>query len=143
MTLSDIISSGLLGIAILLTIVQIAPIKIDPWSWIGKAFNKDITQKVERLEGNISNVQDGLRIETEERRKGDIIQCRVRILRFADELANEVHHSKGHFEQILQDAQQYERYCMTHPEFENGLTGPSITHIREVYNQLLREGKFR
>lgn len=143
MTLADIVSGGLLGVAILFTLIQIAPIKIDPWSWIGKAFNKDITQKVELLEGNISNVQDGLRIETEERRKGDIIQCRIRILRFADELLDGKQHSKGHFDQILKDAQVYERYCHTHPEFENGLTGPSIKYIREMYDKLLKEGKLR
>ena len=42
---------------------------------------------------------------------------RYRILRFYDEMCEHRDHSESHFEDILDDIDDYERYCASHPEF--------------------------
>ena len=56
MTLEAIKQAGLYGsgaIIILMTLIQISPIKINPWSWIGRcigrAINGEVLEKVETL----------------------------------------------------------------------------------------------
>lgn len=72
------------------------------------------------------------------------VQCRTRILRFADELINEPEHlhTQGNFEQCLQDITNYDRYCAEHPNFKNELTLRSAEIIRSVYDKCARERKF-
>lgn len=72
------------------------------------------------------------------------VQCRTRILRFADELINEPKHlhTQGNFEQCLQDITAYDQYCAEHPKFKNELTLRSSEIIRKVYDECAREHKF-
>ena len=72
------------------------------------------------------------------------VQCRTRILRFADELINEPKHlhTQGNFEQCLQDITVYDQYCADHPKFKNELTLRSAEIIRKVYDECAREHKF-
>lgn len=72
------------------------------------------------------------------------VQCRTRILRFADELINEPDHlhTQGNFEQCLQDITDYDQYCADHPKFKNELTLRSAEIIRQVYDKCAREHKF-
>lgn len=72
------------------------------------------------------------------------VQCRTRILRFADELINEPNHlhTQGNFEQCLQDITVYDQYCAEHPKFKNELTLRSAEIIRNIYDECAREHKF-
>ena len=95
MTLKELLTGGGATLLILATLIQIAPIKINPWSFIakkiGKALNGEVVEKVDSLEKNIEN----LRNECEER---EATKCRARILRFGDEILHNVKHSKEHFD---------------------------------------------
>lgn len=70
--------------------------------------------------------------------------ARENILRFDDELIAGVHHSREYFRVILEDdVDNYERYCADHADFKNSFTVEAVTHIREVYKQLLKDGVFK
>ena len=96
----EAITTALLALFAGTTIVQVAPIKCNPWSWlakaIGRAINAEVIQKVDKLEGDLKKIKE----HSEERAAKS---CRIRILRFGDEILHDVHHSKEHFDQILQD----------------------------------------
>lgn len=70
------------------------------------------------------------------------VSARVHILRFADELRfGEMCHSLDYYKQTLIDAQCYERYVNTHPNFSNGITELSVEFIKDKYREELEREK--
>ena len=139
MTLKELLTGGGSALLILATLLQIAPIKINPWSWlaknIGKALNGEVVEKVDSLERNVKK----LRAECEERAANN---CRTRILHFGDEILHNVRHSKEHFDQILLDITDYEQYCNNHPHFRNNVAVATIKRITEVYEECVENNDF-
>ena len=143
MSMSEIITNVTGGgcglLVIVMTLLQISPLKINPWSYIankiGKAMNHEITQKVDDLGKDVKN----LRTEFDEREADN---CRTRILRFNDELSHNVSHSKEHFDQTLWDITKYETYCENHPGYKNNIATMAIERIKGVYAKCTDEGTF-
>ena len=69
------------------------------------------------------------------------IRSRTSILRFQDELYNDIKHSKEYFDQVLDDIETYEQYCHDHPAFQNGRTKAAAKYIREERDRLFKEHK--
>lgn len=142
MTLETIKEIGIYGggaLLILMTLVQIAPIKINPWSWIGRmigrAINGEVIEKVEALTRDVKNNKSD-----DDEQWASL--SRTHILRFGDEIRHSVAHSKEHFDQILLDISKYERYCNSHPDYLNDVAHATITLIRNTYQKCLEENKF-
>ena len=120
-------------IVIVLSLVQIAPIQISPWTWIGRWFGKiigvkELSEKVDKLEYKVE--------------QNEAITSRVRILRFGDEIRDgEILHSKESFDQVLNDITRYDAYCKEHPEFENAKTVLTTKVIKDTYTKLYEEHK--
>ena len=68
--------------------------------------------------------------------------ARTHILRFDDELINNIHHSKEYFQQTLMDIDTYERFCNTHPTYRNNTCALAIEHIKRVYAEQQDKGGF-
>lgn len=174
MTLQEIIclfkdNSGLWAAAIfgLLTLVEITPIKLNPWSWfgsiIGKAFTGEVMKEMGGLKQEISGVkkevgdvkkdvgsvkneikdirQDVADIR-EEAKEREATNRRSRILEFGDEILHGVKYSKEHFDQILLDVTSYENYCDEHKHYMNSVAEATIKHIKRVYQQCLEDDGF-
>jgi hypothetical protein len=67
------------------------------------------------------------------------VTCRVRILRFEDELQAEQRHSKDSWDQAMSDIDAYETYTKQHPDFRNNQTVATVTHIKHGYNERLEK----
>ena len=142
MTLDTLKEIGLYGggfILLLMTLIQITPIKLNPWSWlgrcIGRAINGEVLEKVEELS-----------LDVKKNKADDDEQwaslSRSHILRFGDELLHGTPHSKEHFDQILLDISKYEQYCETHPEYLNNIAHATIKQIKKTYQKCLDENNF-
>ena len=135
-TIQQIFLGGGGVILILMTLLQITPIKINPWSWIarniGRAINRDVIDKVDKLGEDVST----LRKECDER---EATLCRTHILRFGDEILHGVLHSKEHYLQILADIDSYEDYCDTHPGYKNNVASETIKHIKHKNQEHIEE----
>ena len=96
------------------------------------------------MQDSISDIKNELKDHIAADDERYAVQCRTRILRFADELINEPKHlhTQGNFEQCLQDITVYDQYCAEHPKFKNELTLRSAEIIRKVYDECAREHKF-
>lgn len=68
--------------------------------------------------------------------------CRYRIIRFNDELLENKLHTKEHFDQILDDIDDYENYCKSDPKYKNSKAVIAIEHIRKVYHGCIDTGDF-
>ena len=122
------------------TIIQIAPIKFDPWTMLAKAIHGILLGGIDTKLDSISEKVDKLEVQAEEDKA---LQARTHILRFADELYVGGRHSKEYFDDILEnDIDNYERYCAAHPEFQNNKTTLSTQLIKDVYAKLMKEHKF-
>ena len=116
MSLYDWLQAGGGAALLLMTLVQIAPIKINPWSavarGIGKTMNKDMMDKLESVETEVKDLKEKHDKLENRMDKDDADACRTRIIRFADELRRGVEHSEEFFNQILDDVSDYENYCL-------------------------------
>ena len=121
------------------TIIQISPIKLDPWTWlgrkIGRAINGEVMDELQNLKGRMERME----AQAEEQ---NMDTARTRILRFGDECKRDVPHSEEHFNQVLEDIDKYERYCNGHPEYKNAKAVLTIAKIKEIYGRRLESGDF-
>lgn len=146
LTITEILGLSGGGLLVLLTLIQIAPIKMDPWSaiarGIGKAINGEVAGKVDELRKDIielrSDVMD-IQAVADER---EVTQCRRRILAFNDELLHDEKHTKESFDQILMDITTYEGYCDNHKHFKNGIAVSAIENIHKKYSKCQDEHSF-
>lgn len=119
--------------------VEIVPVKINPWSWLakrlGKAANGEVIAKVDSLSAALDK-----HIADDEKRqaKGN----REKILRFCDETLEGRRHSREHFDQVLEDITEYRQYCANHPEFPNDKATLAIERVEQIYRNCMEENDF-
>ncbi|MBR2677139.1 MAG: hypothetical protein IKE28_09540 [Solobacterium sp.] len=94
------------------------------------------------LQITVENVKADLKRLKEEEEQKEIQNARRRILRFNDELLNNVDHSKEYFDDVIDDATRYKNYCLEHPGFQNGKAVMAIKNIERVYQMCMEEHKF-
>jgi hypothetical protein len=122
-------SLGLTGIAgimaILLTLVQVAPIKVNPWSRLARAIGRALNTEV-----------------IDEIRRNEAGNARYRIIRFDDEVRHKTRHTEEHFNQIIDDIDMYEAYCTKHPDYENNKARLAIGNIKDTYTKCKKDNSF-
>lgn len=131
---------------LLLSIVQIAPIQIDPWtkffSWIGKTINKDVLAELKIVKEDLSGVHKELDSMKEAEEVREANAARNRILRFDDELRRKIDHSEEFWDQTLDDVTFYRGYCDSHAKYPNSKADYAMKNIEETYHEVKKENKF-
>lgn len=126
-------------IIIVLTLVQIAPVKFNPWSAIAKAIGRAINADVLKDVSEIKKTLDD-HIRADDERNADA--HRARILQFNNELIRQLKHTREDFIEILAEIDIYEKYCREHPEYPNSRAVHAIANIGRVYDDRLKKGDF-
>jgi len=103
-----------------------------------KEREKQDAKMTERMEKMQTTLDNHIREDEDERARNK----RYRILRFYDEMCENRDHSESHFEDILDDIDEYEKYCETHPEFKNNRGRVAMEHIKESYAKIKSRGGF-
>lgn len=133
-------------IVVFLTLVEITPIKISPWSWlaknIGKAFNGEVMKEMSHLKQEVQSIKTDVSDIREEAKEREATNRRTRILEFGDEILHEVDYSKEHWDSILMDISVYENYCDDHPHYMNHVAKATIKHIKDMYQKHLQDDSF-
>ena len=88
---------------------------------------KELEKKVDTIDSKID--------------KNAAILARTHILRFTDDLRNNIHHSEEYFRQQILDCDTYDTYCRNHPDFSNGLTIVASKYIREEFEKMYMKGE--
>jgi len=136
--LPEWITENLLGAVVIVglggaSLIQISPIKLNPWTWLGNAIGKFI---------GVSAVSEKLDAHIKLDDERNIKQCRMRILRFNDEILQGKPHTKEHYDEILDDITEYERYCEVHPGYRNSKAGMAIRNVETRYQHHLQHKTF-
>ena len=95
---------------------------------------KDILKEIAQTNEELAKLKDSIQ-------ENKAVNARTRILRFTDELYNNVMHTREYFEQILDDTEYYNKYCDDHPDFRNGRTKNACEYINSEYIRLFKEHK--
>lgn len=146
MNLQEIITGGGISLFVLLTIIQIAPVKINPWGAIAKAFGRAINAEVLKELAEMKATQKETRekleahIDMDDERMADV--HRTRILHFNNELLREIDHTKEEFIETLADIDEYEQYCKDHPNYKNNRAVHAVANIKRVYDDRLEKHDF-
>ena len=134
-------------------IIQISPIKINPYSalvkWIGdvacastredinKLFNKIDRVEVKqaetesKLNTSIAILQTNLSNIEKVNKENEIKNIRRQILLFYEDLRSGEDKPLDSFHSILADIDEYKKYCAEHPDFKNGYTTNAVEIIRQ------------
>ena len=134
-------------------VIEVSPIKINPWSKlaenIGKAFNKPALDKITSVEQQLKKTNEKL-AETNEKLDGhmanDELQkaedARAAALRFNNELLRDIPHTREEFFEVLQKIDIYEDFCDRHKDYENNRAVHAIANINRVYDERLAKHDF-
>lgn len=139
MDLKEILMSGGGALLALLTLVEIAPIKINPWSKIAKAIGRALNAEVlTELKQTQKKLDEHIRVDDQR----DADSHRQRILQFNNELFRDIPHTREDFIEILAVIDCYEAYCKEHGDYRNGRCVHAIANIGRVYDDRLKKHDF-
>ena len=121
-----------------ITLIQVSPIKFNPWTaifnWFGKQINKEVIDKIDVVEKRLDeHIKDSLNNELKARR--------VSILDFSSSIIRGVNYHKEKFDFMINECDSYEKYCIDN-KIKNGVADASIAEIRRIYQEHLRKGDF-
>ena len=135
MSMKDIFAQLNIGnvaavITIVLSLIQISPIKLNPWDkllgWFGKKVNGATEKRLSTVEEQFRDMW--------------ISNHRQRILTFARECRAEITHSSDEWSNVLNVAEEYEKY-VTDNHTTDGIITQDTEYLRALYQQLSREHK--
>lgn len=135
---NDLIRGICVAVPVLLSVVQVSPIKINPWSallqWFGNEMNKDIKEDLKAIHKEI----DDMRHESDE---NEARRLRANILDFANSCRNDRKHTKDEFENISRDYDDY-MTIIKRRKLKNGFVEAEYEYIREVFHHCQQENNF-
>ena len=118
------------GIVVLLSLIQISPIKLNPWDkllgWFGKKLNGGVESEIKNLQKQVRDLW--------------INNHRQSILTFARECRADIDHSAEEWSHILNLCEEYETYTEKN-DITNGVVRQNTRYIRELYQELSRDHK--
>ena len=130
LTVEGVAGWAVVIIVLLLSFIQISPIKLNPWDhifrWIGRKMNEDVEEEMKGLKKQINELW--------------INNHRQSILTFARECRAEIVHSEEEWTYILNLCEEYEKFCEKN-EVTNGVVRENTLYVRQLYQQLSREHK--
>ena len=146
MTLDDLLLGGGVGAVAVLSLLEIAPIKVNPWSAIarglGRAFNAEVLVDLKAVQ----QAQQDTRSALDKHQAADDeykAEChRAALLAFNTSLLRGELHTQEDFFDAFRHIDQYEGYCRNHPEYKNNRASHAIANIGRVYDERLKARDF-
>ena len=146
MNILELFASGGGLLCLVLSLVEIAPIKVNPWSaavrWLGSMFNRDVLARLDDISRMQRDTQRRLddHIKVDDERDADM--HRAKILRFNNELLRNIPHTREEFIEILAEIDGYEAFCRAHPDYQNNRAVHAVANINRVYDERLQKHDF-
>ena len=130
LTGGDLAGWAVVLLILLLSLIQVSPLKIQPWDrilgWIGKKTQGEMRKQITDLQKQVTDIW--------------ISSHRQSILTFARECRADIDHDAEEWNHILSIADEYEVYCSTH-SVSNGVVKADTRYIRDLYQDLSRGHK--
>jgi hypothetical protein len=128
MTAGELAGWAVVLLILLFSMIQISPMKLNPWDnilgWFGRKINGKMHDQLKELQKQVSDIW--------------INSHRQGILTFARECRAGIDHDAEEWNHILSVADEYEVYCAKNT-VSNGVVKADTTYIRNLYQELSRE----
>ena len=156
MTLKEILDtcteSEVFWVAVAMTLVQIAPIKINPWSfifkmlykgvcWVSRVSLAPVINKMEEIDKKVDTALskiDAIEKETETKNAND---WRWDILDFFNSARNGRPHAKEEWDHAVDQIKKYERHVEIH-DIDNGVLEEASAWLRKEYQKHIDANDF-
>ena len=146
MTLDEILLGGGLGAAAVLSLLEIAPIKVNPWRaiarGIGRALNGDVLDRLAQVQKAQQDTSSALEAHIKDYDEYKADEHRAAILAFNTSLLRGEKHTQEDFFDVFRHIDQYENYCRTHRGYKNNRAVHAIANIGRVYDERLKARDF-
>lgn len=129
--LKDIFTNPTVIIFGAITLFEIVPIKINPWTtlfrWIGKAINGELKEQLSDLSSDVSELKSDFEMKKAE-------DMRWEILEFANTCRIGNEHSKDEWRHVMNQVSEYEEYT-ERKSITNGVIEEDTRFLRELYHE--------
>lgn len=129
--LKDIFTNPTVIIFGAITLFEIVPIKINPWTtlfrWIGKAINGELKEQLSDLSSDVSELKSDFEMKKAE-------DMRWEILEFANTCRIGNEHSKDEWRHVMNQVSEYEEYT-ERKGITNGVIEEDTRFLRELYHE--------
>ena len=130
MTGGELAGWALTVLILLLSLIQVSPLKLNPWdsifAWIGKKMTGQIRDELGDLRKHVKELW--------------VNSHRHSILAFARECRSGIDHSAEEWTYVLNLCEEYEEYCNKN-RVMNGVVRQNTKYIRDLYQELSHEHK--
>lgn len=141
----DDISLVLLILTVLASLIQITPIKVNPWDkifgWIGKKMNKDVSDQVKEVRSEVKQVREDLDMHIQDDKREKLEAQRRDILDFANACMNGRKHTQEQFAFVMKKCDEYEKYIEDN-NLKNGEISSAIEEIRRINTKCRQNNTF-
>ena len=143
--LKEGVSIGGFLLIVLLTLIQITPIKCNPWdaifTWLGKKLNAGVKKEVDELKESIKEVEKKLDNHITESKVKDLKDTRRDILDFCSSSMNGQRHTQEQYRFVIKKCDEYELYVESN-KIKNGEITSAIKEIRRRYDKHIQQNDF-
>lgn len=142
----DWVIHNIIQISVIISaIIQITPIKLNPWTrlfkWIGKLITADSDKKIDGLVTATNNLETDiseLRSKVDENEKDRI---RWEVLDFANSCRNGKRHTKDEFQHIITLNDKY-KHLLSKTNDKNGVFDAEYEYIKKLYQERQEKNDF-
>jgi len=128
MTDGELAGWALVLIILLMSLIEVSPLKLNPWEkilgWIGRKMNGETEKRLKTVEKQIMDMW--------------VNGHRNSILIFAREARAGIEHSSDEWTNVLNQAEEYEAFVRD-KKITNGIITQDTEYIRNLYQELSRE----
>lgn len=125
-------------IVILTSIIQISPIKLNPWTsifkWIGQAINGDVVKRLDKIDARIDEQEKNMNNNEKDR-------IRWEVLEFANSCKNGRKHTQDEYRHIFKISDKYHKIIEENNE-TNGYFTVEYDYIKKDYQTKCTNGDF-
>ena len=128
--LKDIITMPSVVIFGAITLIEVAPIRINPWhsllKWIGQVINGGLQTQMTEMKNELSDLKKDCELKNAD-------DMRWEILNFANTCRQGVKHSKDEWRHVMDQLAKYEDYTES-KGISNGVIEEDTRYLRELYH---------
>ena len=114
-----------------ITLIEVAPIKINPWrsllKWVGKAINGDIQAQIAEIKTEVKELKEDCELK-------NVDDMRWEILNFVNTCRRGTEHSKDEWRHVMTQLAKYEDYT-ERKGISNGVIEEDSRYLRELYHK--------
>jgi len=126
-------------------VIQITPIKWNPWSslvsWIGRTLTRDVTKKIDEVSDKLDQVEKEQARQDREHKIDEMDYIRTTVLDFANSCRQKRRHTKEEFDHVFALNDKYQELLKTTGQ-QNGRFEEAFDYIRDLYRRCMEENDF-